>query len=77
VTSDEDGKKTPHLGYEEIHANDGHFDVHVFCEPNGVASQISFYPGSAAPARMYYLLREEDDWSLLADPAMRKDLKGG
>jgi hypothetical protein len=22
---------------------------------------------------MYYLLREEDDWSFLADPVMRKD----
>jgi len=67
------GKKTPHLGYEEIHANDGHFDVHVFCEPTGVASPISSTPESPAPARMYHLLREDDDWSFLADPAMRKD----
>ena len=28
---------------------------------------------SPAPARTYHLLREEDDWSFLADPAQRKD----
>jgi hypothetical protein len=26
-----------------------------------------------APARTFHLLREDDDWSFLADPAMRKD----
>jgi hypothetical protein len=26
-----------------------------------------------APARTYHLLREDDDWSFLADPAERQD----
>src|SRR5712671_4263987 len=28
---------------------------------------------SPAPARVYHLLREDDDWSFLADPAERQD----
>src|SRR5260370_1817917 len=28
---------------------------------------------SPAPARVYHLLREDDDWSFLADPANRQD----
>jgi len=28
---------------------------------------------SPAPARVYYLLREDDDWSFLADPDKRQD----
>ena len=30
-------------------------------------------PESPAPARTYHLLREDDDWSFLADPAERQD----
>jgi hypothetical protein len=29
---------------------------------------------SPPPARTYHLLREDDDWSFLADPAKRQDL---
>ena len=29
--------------------------------------------GSPAPARIYHLLREDDDWSFLADPAQRQE----
>src|SRR5258708_8843783 len=29
---------------------------------------------SPAPARTYHLLREDDDWSFLADPTLRQDL---
>jgi len=28
---------------------------------------------SPAPARVYHLLREDDDWSFLADPAERQE----
>ena len=28
---------------------------------------------SPAPARIYHLLREDDDWSFLADPAERQE----
>src|SRR5216683_9416 len=28
---------------------------------------------SPAPARVYHLLREDDDWSFLADPTLRRD----
>jgi len=28
---------------------------------------------SPAPARIYHLLREDDDWSFLADPTLRQD----
>ena len=28
---------------------------------------------SPAPARIYHLLREDDDWSFLADPANRQE----
>src|SRR5258707_4132546 len=29
---------------------------------------------SPAPARIYHLLREDDDWSFLADPTLRQEL---
>jgi hypothetical protein len=44
-----------------------------FASPLVSQAQSVFTPESPAPARMYHLLREEDDWSFLADPAMRKD----
>jgi len=44
-----------------------------FASPLVSQSQSVSTPESPAPARMYHLLREEDDCSFLADPAMRKD----
>jgi hypothetical protein len=44
-----------------------------FVSPLVSQAQSVSTPESPAPARMYYSLREEDDWSFLADPAMRKD----
>ena len=37
---------------------------------HGQASQGA---GSAAPDRTYKLLREDEDWSFLRDPALRQD----
>ena len=44
-----------------------------FASPLASQAQSVSTPESPAPARMYHLLREDDDWSFLADPAMRKD----
>jgi len=44
-----------------------------FASPLVSQAQSVSTPESPAPARMYHLLREEDDWSFLAAPAMRKD----
>jgi len=39
-------------------------------------SQAQSSPGVASPApdRTYHLLREDDDWSFLADPSQRREL---
>src|ERR1700752_2595709 len=37
-------------------------------------SQAQSTPAGESPARKYHLLREDDDWSFLADPAERQEV---
>jgi len=44
-----------------------------FCDSATLARPIVPTTGSPAPERIYHLLREDDDWSFLADPAERQE----
>src|SRR5262249_59960008 len=49
------------------------FIVMSFVSPLLSRGQSVPTPETPAPARAYHLLREDDDWSFLADPANRQE----